>query len=115
MDDIYDEKTSDDVERSATLVEKILVNPDCQADWRDDVVIKLVNEKLDTIGMKMNEIVVNISNRGSFVSCLVRIQQIQRKKLFLGPWRAFWEFVFFHHSLHIQSEYLNDPIQYNQP
>ena len=65
--------------RDSALVENILVTPDCQADWNDSAVTKLVAEKLDSIGIKMKEIEVNRNVRRCFASCLVRIEPVQRK------------------------------------
>ena len=38
------------------LIEKILITADCQADWNDKVVTKLITEKLHSIGMMMMSI-----------------------------------------------------------
>ena len=61
------------------LVEKILVTADCQADWSDKVVTKLLDEKLNEIGIKMKSIKVNRNVRKCFESCLVTIQPMQKK------------------------------------
>ena len=61
------------------LVEQILVTADCQADWSDKVVKKLMNEKLNEIGIKMKSIEVNRNIRKCFESCLVNIKPMQRK------------------------------------
>ena len=61
------------------LVEQILVTADCQADWSDKVVKKLMNEKLNEIGIKMKSIEVNRNIRKCFESCLVTINPMQRK------------------------------------
>ena len=60
-------------------VEKILVVADCQADWKDDYVIKLVDEKLRMIGITMKRIIVNRNVRKCFESCLVTIEPMKRK------------------------------------
>ena len=59
-------------------VEKILVVADCQADWKNDYVIKLVDEKLRMIGITMKTIVVNRNIRKCFESCLVTIEPTRR-------------------------------------
>ena len=61
------------------LVEKILVTADCQADWSDKVVTKLMDEKLNLIGIKMKSVKVNRNIRKCFESCLVNIKPMQRK------------------------------------
>jgi hypothetical protein len=61
------------------LVEKILVTADCQADWSDKVVTKLMDEKLNAIGIKMKSVKVNRNIRKCFESCLVTINPMQRK------------------------------------
>ena len=60
-------------------VEKILVVADCQADWKDDYVIKLVDEKLRMIGITMKRIIVNRNVRKCFESCLVTIETMRRR------------------------------------
>ena len=50
------------------LVEQILVTADCQADWSDKVVTKLLDEKLNSIGIKMKSIKVNRNIRKCFES-----------------------------------------------
>ena len=61
------------------LVEKILVTADCQADWNDVYVTKLMDEKLKLLRIQMKSIVVNRNVRKSFESCLVTIEPIERK------------------------------------
>ena len=61
------------------LVEQILVTADCQADWNDGYVTKLMDEKLKLLGIQMKSIVVNRNGRKSFESCLVTIQPIERR------------------------------------
>ena len=61
------------------LVEKILVTADCQADWSDKIVTKLMDEKLNAIGIKMKSVKVNRNIRKCFESCLVTINPMQRK------------------------------------
>ena len=65
-------------ENDEAQVEKILVVADCQADWKNDYVIKLVDEKLKMIGIKMKTIVVNRNIRKCFESCLVTIEPTRR-------------------------------------
>ena len=48
-------ETTDDEQ----LVDKMLVTADCQADWNDRVVTKLLDEKLKMIGITMQTITVN--------------------------------------------------------
>ena len=71
--------TDESYEISEELVEKILVTADCQADWNDGVVTKLMNEKLNSIGITMKTIAVNRNSRRCFESCIVTIQPMQRK------------------------------------
>ena len=61
------------------LVEKILVTADCQADWNDKYVTKLVNEKLNIIGIRMKSIQVNRNIRKCFESCVVTIEPTKKK------------------------------------
>ena len=61
------------------LVEKILVTADCQADWNDVYVTKLMDEKLKLLRIQMKSIVVNRNVRKSFESCLVTIEPIERR------------------------------------
>ena len=61
------------------LVDKILVTADCQVDWSDNVVTKLVDEKLGSIGIKMKAITVNRNVRRCFESCIVTIEPTKRK------------------------------------
>ena len=68
------EKASDN-----DVVEKILVTADCQADWSNQVVTKLVDEKLATIGIRMQSIIVNRNIRRCFESCLVTIQPMKKQ------------------------------------
>ena len=59
-------------------VEQIFVKADCQADWKNEYVTRLVDEKLSLIGIKMKSIVVNRNIRKCFESCLVTIQPVSR-------------------------------------
>ena len=79
---LKDEFCSDDTfeeESDEAQVGKILVVADCQADWKDDYVIKLVDEKLRLIGIKMKTIIVNRNIRKCFESCLVTIEPTRKK------------------------------------
>ena len=62
----------------STLVETILVTADCQADWNDNVVTKLVDEKLTSIGICMKSIIVHRNIRRCFESCLVTIEPTKK-------------------------------------
>ena len=81
---LKDEFCSDDAfntmekERDQTQVEKILVVADCQADWKDEYVIKLVEDKLRMIGINMKAITVNRNIRKCFESCTVQIEPTRR-------------------------------------
>ena len=70
------EKTIDE-----ELVENILVTADCQADWSDYVVTKLVNDKLRTIGIQLKSIKVNRNIRRCFESCIVKIEPMKKKAI----------------------------------
>jgi hypothetical protein len=70
------EKSSD-----KNLVEQILVTADCQADWSDNVVTKLVDEKLATIGIIMKSIIVNRNVRRCFESCIVTIEPAKKETI----------------------------------
>jgi hypothetical protein len=74
------ERLSDDV-----LVEEILVTADCQADWSDNVVTKLVNEKLEIIGIQMKSIAVNRNIRRCFESCIVKIEPMKKRSIEKEP------------------------------
>ena len=63
------------------LVENILVTADCQAEWSDNVVTKLVNDKLGTIGIQMKSITVNRNVRRCFESCIVKIEPMKKKMI----------------------------------
>ena len=63
-----------EVANEEQLVDKILVSADCQADWSDKVVTKLMDEKLNIIGITMKSIKVNRNVRKCFESCLVTIK-----------------------------------------
>ena len=67
------ERLSDDV-----LVEEILVTADCQAEW-SEVVTKLVNERLATIGIQIKTIKVNRNIHTCFESCLVTIEPMKKQ------------------------------------
>jgi hypothetical protein len=60
-------------------VKKILVVADCQDDWKNEYVIKLVDEKLIMIRITMKTIVVIRNIRQCFESCLVTIEPTRRK------------------------------------
>ena len=60
------------------MVEKILLTADCQADWKDAYVTKLMDEKLKSLRIKMKSIVVNRNVRKCFESCLIIIEQVER-------------------------------------
>ena len=70
---------------SDTLVDSILLSPDCQTGWKNDYITKLIDEKLKAIDLKMKNIQINRSNsgphRGSFTSCRVTIEEVPRKKI----------------------------------
>jgi hypothetical protein len=70
------QKISDD-----ELVENILVTADCQADSSDNVVTKLVNNKLKTIGIRMKSITVNRNIKRCFESCIVKIEPMKKKSI----------------------------------
>ena len=63
------------------LVERIIITPDCQSDWKEAVVKKLVGEKLATIGLNSLGVKVIGSNRARFVSCEVEIEPVKMKVL----------------------------------
>ena len=65
-------------ESDSALVDKILIKADCQADWNNAYVIKLMDEKLKAIKIKMKSIIVNRNVRKCFESCLVTIEPIKR-------------------------------------
>ena len=79
LKDEFCSNESFEIASSEELVEKILVTADCQADWNDSVVTKLMNEKLNMIGIEMKSIAVNRNSRRCFESCVVTIQPMQRK------------------------------------
>ena len=56
-----------------------IVTADCQADWNDKYVTKLVNEKLKIIGIGMKSIQVNRNIRKCFESCVVTIEPTKKK------------------------------------
>ena len=66
-------------ESDEDLIEKLLITADCQADWNDKVVTKLITEKLHSIGMRMISIQVNRNIRRCFESCLVTIEAKKRQ------------------------------------
>ena len=75
-DDSFNTKSeSDEIQ-----VERILVEADCQADWKDNYVVKLVEDKLKMIGIEIKAITVNRNIRKAFESCIVRIEP-KRKDL----------------------------------
>ena len=83
---LQDELCSDDAyakeaekESEVVQVERILVEADCQADWKDDDVIKLVEAKLMIIGIKMKSIQVYRNIRKYFESCVVMIEPTDKK------------------------------------
>ena len=83
---LQDELCSDDAyakeaekESEVVQVERILVEADCQADWKDDDVIKLVETKLMIIGIKMKSIQVYRNIRKYFESCVVMIEPTDKE------------------------------------
>ena len=62
------------------LVDSVLISPDCQTGWKDDYIIKLIDEKLKAINLKMESMKINRS-RGSFTSCLVKIESVRKKNI----------------------------------
>ena len=81
-DDLRDEFCPDktfESESGDDLVEKLLITADCQADWNNAVVTKLVNEKLNAIGIRMTSIEVHRNIRRCFYSCTVTIEAKKRK------------------------------------
>ena len=68
-------------ESDAALVDKILITADCQADWNDAYVIKLMDEKLKAIRIKMKSIIVNRNVRKCFESCLDMIELSRRTSI----------------------------------
>ena len=67
------DKTSDN-----DLIDTILVTADCQAEW-SEVVTKLVNERLETIGIQIKTIKVNRNIHTCFESCLVTIEPMKKQ------------------------------------
>ena len=68
--------SEDEIEEA--LVDKILVTADCQANWNDAYVTKLMDEKLKSLRIQMKSILLNSNVRKSFESCLVTIEPIER-------------------------------------
>ena len=62
------------------LVDSVLISPDCQTGWKDDYIIKLIDAKLKAINLKMESMKINRS-RGSFTSCLVKIESVRKKNI----------------------------------
>ena len=60
------------------IVEKILIKAFSQADWSDPVVTKLVEEKLELIGIKIKSITVIRNIKNYFESCLVTIEPAKK-------------------------------------
>jgi hypothetical protein len=77
--DDKDYENCEDLVDDEVLVERIIITPDCQSDWREPVVKKLVDEKLGIIGLNSLRVKVNGSNRARFVSCEVDIDPVKRK------------------------------------
>ena len=77
--DDKDYENCEDLVDDEVLVERIIITPDCQSDWREPVVKKLVDEKLAIIGLNSLRVKVNGSNRARFVSCEVDIDPVKRK------------------------------------
>ena len=79
-DETFEEEAAGTFEKEsdAVWVDKILVTADCQADWKDSYVIKLMGEKLNTLGIKMKSIIVKRNVRKCFESCLVTIEPTRR-------------------------------------
>jgi hypothetical protein len=71
LKDEFCSNESFEIASNEELVEKILVTADCQADWNDSVVIKLIDEKLNSIGITIKSISVNRNARKCFESCVV--------------------------------------------
>ena len=76
-DDIFNANAKESGDE--TQVEKILVEADCQADWKDDYVIKLVQDKLRMIGIEPKAVAVNRNIRKCFESCIVRIEPTRKE------------------------------------
>ena len=76
MKDEFCSIKSFEIANDEKLIEKILVTANCQGDWSDSVVTKLLEEKLNTIGISMKSIKVNRNVRKcfGFESCLVTIK-----------------------------------------
>ena len=66
-------------ESDCEIVEKLLITADCQADWSNRVVTKLVADKLQSIGIEMISIVVNRNIRKCFESCVATIKPMNRQ------------------------------------
>ena len=69
---------TNDEDSEETQVERILVEADCQADWKDDYVVKLVEDKLRMIGIETKAITVNRNIRKYFESCIVKIEPTRK-------------------------------------
>ena len=108
-------------ERDAAWVDKILVTADCQADWNDVYVIKLMDEKLKTIRIKMKTIIVNRNERKSFESCLIMIEPTSRTVIYsesfpIRRWIAFHNQFRLFLPLPSYFEWMFKPqIEYNHP
>ena len=76
-DDTFEEKESES-ESTVKHVEKILVKADCQAHWNNAYVVKLVEENLKIINIRMKSIIVNRNCRKCFESCIVTIEPTRR-------------------------------------
>ena len=66
-------------ESDCEIVEKLLITADCQADWSNRVVTKLVAEKLQSIGIEMTSIEVNRNIRKCFDFCVATIKPMKRQ------------------------------------
>jgi hypothetical protein len=71
----------DNVVSDETLVEEILVTPDCQDGWKDDDVKNLLDYNFKILGVNMVKIEMNRSDKGALTSCLVKILPIPLKKV----------------------------------
>ena len=54
---------------------------DCQDDWNEAYVIKLMDEKLKDIRIKMKSIILNRNVKKCFKSCLVKIEQSRGRRI----------------------------------
>jgi hypothetical protein len=66
--------------RKLDFVNTILVSPDCPTGWKDSYIAKLISDKLTAVDLKATSFQINRSE-GSFISCLVQIEPVSRKKI----------------------------------